>query len=583
MTNKDYSVSMVRKRRESIAFLLIITSFLIFILMITCIRLKQQGSIMAFDAFFHTSRISEIDYYFRHLEIPNWLNFQSFNRNGQAINGMYPDLTLWPFIILTIGIKSIVRQIVVIRSLILIFAFIVTLHSLIQNNFDKISAALVAVTFVLSGFYSSVLYQQFQPNTMLAVSISFPLLFSLIDIFNTKQLKLNLVIKVALLMSWLLFSHLVSVVVVIIVIVVVIVSKIFLLNRSVLYAIYNLSLAALLTTVISVPFLYRYYKISSAGLLPPFRAGVIGSEPFMDLITKAKWNATNALPLASLFCLVLVIVHHPLENKDMLLKLSFVEFILMVFCTSLVPWSLLNKVPIINNFQYAQWRFAIFLGIIPFVLFLMCYSPKYSRSIMSVLTIIAVLFSVQSEYEFHYLQYNTPVLNGKSLNQKPISGEFFVQDSAFSNYTNRFDLPDYAPKNMKTKTYFYKNDALSDKYTRIIWKHRISNISEHTFTDASLESINNGVVLKSKGLGKGVMQLPIVGYRSLRYKVMINNKRVSYRVNNNGFIQICYDKDSNNANVRVMFNNPIVYNALLIFSICVCIIYIILYAKLRNL
>lgn len=305
---------------------------------------------MASDAFFHTSRIQEIDYYFRHLEIPNWLNFQTFNRNGQAINGMYPDFTLWPFVLLTIGIKSIVNQVIVIKSLILIFAFLITLVSLINRKFDKVSSALVVVTFTLSGFYSSVFYQQFQLNTMLAVAIRFPLLFTMVDIFRAKQVNLRLSIKAALLMGWLLFSHLVSVIVVVIVLVIVMVAEIILYGKRVWYQVYNLGLAAILTLLISTPFLYRYYKLSSSGLLPPFRAGMVGSEPFIDLITKSEWDVTNTLPLVSLFCLILMIAHHSMKDNQLLIGLSFVEFVLMVLCTSLVSWSLLDKVPFINNF-----------------------------------------------------------------------------------------------------------------------------------------------------------------------------------------------------------------------------------------
>lgn len=582
MRNQGYLNNNLSKNRRGL-FLLAVISFIVFVLGITIERLKQNGVVMASDAFFHTSRIQEIDYYFKHLEMPNWLNFQTFNRNGQAINGMYPDLTLWPFVLLTIGIKSIVNQVIVIRSLILIFAFLITLVSLIKRKFDKVSSTLVAVTFVLSGFYSSVFYQQFQPNTMLAVAISFPLLFTMVDIFSSKRVNLKLAIKAALLMGWLLFSHLVSVIVVVIVLVIVMVAELITYSKRIWYQVYNLSLAALLTLIISAPFLYRYYKISSSGLLPPFRAGMIGSEPFMDLITKSEWDATNSLPLVSLFCLILVIAHHSTKNSQLLIGLSFVEFTLMVLCTSLVPWSLLDKVPFINNFQYAQWRFAIFLSVVPFILFLLCYRSKYARPILGIFAIIAVSFSIQAEYNFHQLIYTTPVLSTESVNQNPISKSYFVKDNALSNYTNQFNIPDYAPKSMKTKTVYYANDSLSDSVTRIIYKRKLSNINHHTTANAKLKSINNGIILKTRDrIEKGEIQTPVIGYKGLEYKVVLNHKTIPYHVNKNGFIQIHSPRNLYNQNIKITFNNPAIYNLLIIFDVCIVVLYFGLYVKLKN-
>lgn len=61
-----------------------------------------NGGVKLFgDGIFHVQRILEIRNAFLHLQIPNWVNFSTFFGIGQAVNGMYPDLTLWPLVLIT--------------------------------------------------------------------------------------------------------------------------------------------------------------------------------------------------------------------------------------------------------------------------------------------------------------------------------------------------------------------------------------------------------------------------------------------------------------------------------------------------
>lgn len=215
----------------------------------------------------------------------------------------------------------------------------------------------------------------------------------------------------------------------------------------------------------------------------------------------------------------------------------------------------------------------------------MCYRSKYSRPILGIFAVIAVSFSIQAEYSFHHLIHTTtPVLSAESVNQNPISSKaWFVKDSALSNYTNRFNTPDYAPKSMKTKTIYYTNDSLSDSVTKIIYEHELRDMAQHTTVNDKLKSINNGMILKIRNrIGRGEIQTPIIGYKSLKYKIMLNHKEIPYSVNNNRFIQIRSDQDLHNDDIKIVFKNPTTYNLLLMISACIVFLYLILYVKLKN-
>ena len=77
------------------------------------------------DTFFHIGRISEIRYAFQHFEFPNWLNFQSFFGIGQAVNGMYPDISMYPFVLLTMPLSPF-HQVIAVQVLIAVLTVIIT-------------------------------------------------------------------------------------------------------------------------------------------------------------------------------------------------------------------------------------------------------------------------------------------------------------------------------------------------------------------------------------------------------------------------------------------------------------------------
>ncbi len=130
-----------------------IVLFILFIALFLFIGYHQfkEGIILWGDGFFHVQRILEIRYAFIHRELPNWLNFQTFFGMGQAINGMYPDISLYPLVLLTMFFSP-SHQLAAINILIFTLTLIVTAISLYRRmRVDGLLSIYAAILYSCSG------------------------------------------------------------------------------------------------------------------------------------------------------------------------------------------------------------------------------------------------------------------------------------------------------------------------------------------------------------------------------------------------------------------------------------------------
>lgn len=162
---------MVRKVSFYITLLLAFIGFIyIFISQLS------NGLYLIGDTSFHVSRIYDIRQAFLNHEIPLWINFHSFFGLGQAINGMYPDISLWPFILLTLWMPF-HNQIVVINGLMFVLTFGVTFLTLKNHKINSKYALLSSIIYAFSGYCLYTFIYEFQPGTAVIYCCSFPILY----------------------------------------------------------------------------------------------------------------------------------------------------------------------------------------------------------------------------------------------------------------------------------------------------------------------------------------------------------------------------------------------------------------------
>lgn len=341
---------------------------------------------MVWDTRFHIGRIYDIREAFLAHRIPTWVNFSSYHGMGQAINGMYPDITLWPFILITNGL-SFVNQIIAIKVVILLATFIVTYISLVKHNFIKENSFYVAILYVFTGYSLYQFLYELQPGAIAIYIFTFPLVFSIEEVLYTPELNKKLIVKLSLLFGIILYSHLLSAVVIACLIISMWLLRVVLEKKLNYFSILNLFLASILTFFYSMPILYRLYVISQSKIAPPYGKGLVDSESLNYIFNDPQIYARVSLSFVAL--LLFIISLHYFGKNSKITRYLIGEMVIILLCSNLIPWNILGKLPLINMFQFTPWRFGIYLSALPMLAFLYTHI-KNKNMILFVLSLISL-------------------------------------------------------------------------------------------------------------------------------------------------------------------------------------------------
>lgn len=512
------------------------------------------------DTFFHSERIAEIRLAFLNHSLPSWVNFNSFFYTGQAINGMYPDFTLWPLVLVT-NFLTPIHQIIAIKSLIFGLTFIVSFLSL-NKRFDSQNAILAASVFTLSGSALRDLVTEMQTGSAIVMIFAFPIIFTLKEAVESKQINPRLIIKTALLMTIVINSHLLSAVAI------TLIAGIFLVIESIIKKTYipwiNLTVAALLTVILCLPIIYRLVTISKTGLLSPFGKGHILSDPIWTLFIKSRWNSKSAISLASILLLVATFIGIKKDKLKQLLPWLYIELALILFSTNIIPWGFLGHVPIINNFQVANWRFAPFLGMVPIIVVLINFSQKTARIIMLAMTVIAYPFALKVALTSQYhKKANLPIVTENTQKFVPQNTDAKLTSTGItSDKLIRTLIPDYSPDTTKLQ----KDSGGLNLDPQLVYL-----LADHLGTikgrDVPLQhtSTVNSLTLTGENVPKGKITLPVFGYSSLNYRITLNNKPADWSINNS-FITVNSPKNLKTATYSITQIQPRFYPSIIWMS-----------------
>lgn len=398
------------------------------------------------DTYFHAQRIFEIRTAFRSFSLPSWVNFLTFHHSGVAINSMYPDITLWPLVLLTNWLSPI-HQIISIRLIIAILTYFVTYFS-IAKHFDEISATYIASLYTLSGSVFRNFYVTLQPGKALPLIVLFPVLFVGKNIIYSQKIDIKSATKLALLNTFVIYSHFMSIFVMQLILGITLFIR--LIHTRNLYSLYNWGLSILFLIPTSLPVIFRYYTISSNGILPPFSFGNVSTTNFIDLFVQSSWDATASLSIISLVMLSLVAFNLDHEKLKLLLPYIYLEIIIIVLGTNLAPWSLLQKLPLFANVQMTN-RFTFFAGAVPLIIFLINFTRKARISILRVIFCVAVFASASLFFSFYYnAQKNLVTVSSETKDYITTNTVNLTNSGINSDKITRNIVPDYLPAQVKT-------------------------------------------------------------------------------------------------------------------------------------
>ncbi|WP_125565487.1 hypothetical protein [Companilactobacillus insicii] len=507
------------------------------------------------DTFFHTQRVYEIRQAFLNGNLPSWLNFDTFFSAGQAVNGMYPDFTLWPFVFFT-NMLSPIHQVIAIKVLIAAMTFVVTFLSL-NKRYNSFNSSMAALIFTYSGAVLRDITTEFQPGTAIVLAFAFPIVFVFKDIIESKKINYVLAIKLGLLMTIVVNSHLLSAVAISMVAGVFLIVK-SIKNRTIAPWI-NSIIAGVITIILCLPIIYRVITISKTGLLPPFGQGNIIADPITLLFANSKWNARVAFSTLSLIILMIVMIGFDKKKIKNLLPWILVESLLIILSTDMTPWAIFNHVPVINSFQESGWRFALFLGIVPILLLLENFKEHTSQFILILLSVLSISAATQvtTNYAYNHGQ-GLSTLTSESSKDVGLNEDVKLTSSGInSERIQRTLIPDYAPNQVALEPNS-NGQSLSFDVQNKLKNHWITQ-GNHHIRLTKTASTTDSVTYRGKNIKNGNLELPILGYSSLNYNVTINGKSAKWTTDNNGFLTIHNAKDLNSANITVINTYPHVY------------------------
>lgn len=566
------------KNKTALRTILIALIFFIALFTWTLWQFHFNYLIASNDTFFHSERIYEIRLAFKQHVLPSWLNFNTFFNTGQAINGMYPDFTLWPFVLLT-NFLTPIHQIIAIKTLIAAMTFIVSFLSL-NKRFESQNAILAATIFTLSGSALKDLTTEMQTGTAIVMIFAFPLIFTLKDAIESDEIDPPLIIKTALLMTIVINSHLLSTVAI------AMIAGIFLIIETIVKKTYipwiNLGIAALLTVVLCLPLLYRIITISKTGLLSPFGKGHVLSDPVWMLFLNSGWNSKSAISNASLVLLVITLLRLNKQKLKELLPWLYIELALILFCSNIVPWGLLSHVPIINTFQVANWRFGLFLGMVPLIIVLINFSQKTARWILLILAIVSYpfAFKIAMDSQFHKTA-DLPIVTEYTTQQVPQNKAAKLTSTGInSDKLIRTLVPDYSP----STTALQKGSGGLNLDPQVVYlvSNHLGPTQQRDIPLKHISSINS-VTLTGENVPQGKITLPVFGYKSLNYSVTINGQPAKWKIVNS-FITVQTPKNLTKATYQVTHLQPKIYPALIwmAFVLYLTLIGILIYPKFKK-
>lgn len=567
---------MLNKRSLRIGIVLLV--IILFLTYSLVLRFNGINVYLYGDTIFHSERLLEIRYYLQKFEIPNWLNFYTFYGIGQSVNGMYPDITLWPLVAIT-NFLSPAHQIIAIETLIIILTLFISYLSLIKNHFDKETSFYCAVIYTFSGYCLYQFLNEMQLGTAIIMAFSFPIYFVTNELLNSKRLSLEVIFSFSLCITLILFSHLLSIVVYGFILLSIVIYKI-LLRRVNKYFFINGILSVPLVLITGSPIIYRILKISSSDVLPPFGRGHIKAATLSKMFNLFAWNSREQLSIVAIVLLLIIFTFFKINNEKTLVRLIFLELYIFILCLKIFPWKLFNKIPLINNLQYTPWRFGIWLSIIPIILFAIDFEDRLSlgRRISFDIAIISLIFSFSS------LNY---VMSGKIVklsnsNITEIISSNPDSSSLKKNLIFSGEHPDYFPNkaNVKNKHYTLRNSRINEIYNQKIDVWKENNLTNYKFNK---QSSNNKVqyYFQSENVLKNVdIKVPFLCYKSLNYKVLLNGEKADYSSNKEGYLVLKnVNIDQYSEKISVSFILPWFYKLLVIISILtislMCIILII--------
>lgn len=508
------------------------------------------------DLSFHLSRIKGLSTIFT-----SPINYETFNYTGYGVNYFYPFLTFFPAVMLYWMTKNLIVSYIIYVWLLNLCTTLVAYHYGERFLKQKKAAFLFSCLYIFSAYRTVDIYYRSAIAEAIAITLVIPVLFYAYQIISGKEEKYPSV-KLALSMSLLVYSHvlstLMSTALIIIFIFIRLVSKGFK-NADFIAIFKKLFSAAGMTLVLTSAFWYPmfeqmlYQKINKPSVTNLYAH----ASNVFDSLTEAMNNdlTTYSMGLVGLLSLCIpLILFKKLTNIEK--KIYYGTCLTWLATTSLVPWYLLQNTP--AKLLQFPWRILslqiIFSSLILTMIFFKNRRYNKTRELFYLFMTVLLLITLT-------------VSSKKNFNQKIISqpGHIVVNKETVEAYTTKgmdYFLYNYSPiASLENKEHIIKHEAkIGSQWVNLPYKTTGSSIIYRVTNEKSQ-----------------VITLPVYAY--LGTNVEINHQPVKEQVNANGLVQISGVKGVADIKVSTSYTVTTIISYLVTLTAYLCLFFKIVFHK----
>ncbi|MCS9984238.1 hypothetical protein EFL35_04475 [Weissella paramesenteroides] len=346
------------------------------------------------DTYFHMSRIYDISQYLHSGQFPLMVDVHAFANTGQAINGMYPNFSLLPFIFVTMGLKPIAQYQTI------TYLFILSGSLLNYFVFQKFYASkLQALAAVFATFTFINIFYQSSLNLHGVWSIYFLLPLAILSIKKLSEPNSwPYVLGLAIAVSFVLNTHLLSVVFMVGFLAIYFVYQ-FVKSQNKLALFFKTVIAAVISVLLSLPTLISIISLSKNHLSTvqsfDLASGTLSLESMIHSLTNPTIFGIATPPIYGVMLLADILLILNVKKFSMAAKvvtglIFATEFIISPY----FPWKLLNNTPV-AMIQFPGRLVPFLLIIATMVLF----TSKHLNNLSFLVAVILGSFMLTSSYQ----------------------------------------------------------------------------------------------------------------------------------------------------------------------------------------
>ncbi|WP_289576684.1 hypothetical protein [Limosilactobacillus pontis] len=485
------------------------------------------------DWLFHAARVEQIYSNLRHGQFFTFIATDTFHHSGVGSFIFYPTVFFYPWAFLRFFFNPITAFYLWYGGITLL-GLLVSYYSMKAFCNNQNLAFLFAVVYIFNPYR---LYLGFWPLGEFVAASFLPLVFLGFYRVFFERGKIPGYVTLAIGMSLLLLTHLVSVIITIeIFLVILIVAGFFIGYRKlILQNGRGIVLSVLLTILLTLPFLYLFCSEYLGGKVTSTYFGINMNliKPLSYTIGESLSNTTNGIGL--ILVVTLFIGWYFCRNSKRQAFIYGMGIFLLLLSSSIFPWYVFKNTALgVIQMPYRYLEFScLFLSVIAAdILYRFFCHAFYPRQLSRVSLVVVTIAGMLGLYMAAMQGAFTLVRNAPTALQKTVSPGKALPDFTILNPVNYDRQFAYSAPQGETD-YYPKATVNSGMQNTII--NQTTYVGRKT-RPASPAGFPNRVVYQYN-LGKRVsIDLPFIAYRKTYLKV--NGRTTNYRISNRGTVII---------------------------------------------